>query len=85
MGILKNNQISTLMNNFGKPSNNSKRIKKNDVFFAIKGLNKDGNDYIDDAIKNGAAAVVKENDNYKKSINRDVSIYIVRIVAPYQA
>ena len=50
MGILKNNQISTLMKNFGKPSNNSKRIKKNDVFFAIKGLNKDGNDYIDDAI-----------------------------------
>ena len=52
MGILKNNQISTLMKNFGKPSNNSRRIKKNDVFFAIKGLNKDGNDYIDDAIKN---------------------------------
>ena len=78
MGILKNNQISTLMKNFGKPSNNSRRIKKNDVFFAIKGLNKDGNDYIDDAIKNGAAAVVKENDNYKKSINTDISIYIVK-------
>ena len=63
MGILKNNQISTLMKNFGKPSNNSRRIKKNDVFFAIKGLNKDGNDYIDDAISLGISKSISLDKN----------------------
>ena len=37
---------------------NSKEVKKNDVFFAIKGEKKDGNNYIGDAYRNGAQIVV---------------------------
>ena len=37
-----------------KASINSKNIKKNDIFFAIKGPKNDGNNYADEAIKKGA-------------------------------
>lgn len=43
-------------------SDNSCDIKKNGLFFAIKGLTNDGNDYIANAIENGAVAVVTEKD-----------------------
>lgn len=43
-------------------SDNSKQIKENGLFFAIKGLTNDGNKYIDDAIKNGACAIVTEEN-----------------------
>ena len=33
---------------------NSKAIKKNNLFLAIKGKYKDGHDFVDEAIKNGA-------------------------------
>lgn len=36
----------------------SKKVKKNDLFICIKGKNKDGHDYIKEAIKNGAVAVI---------------------------
>ncbi|MFN5132473.1 MAG: Mur ligase family protein, partial [Candidatus Fonsibacter sp.] len=37
---------------------NSKKIKKNDIFFAIDGLTQSGNSFISEAIANGASAVV---------------------------
>ena len=37
---------------------NSKDCKSNDIFFAINGSNKNGNDYINDAISNGAKIIV---------------------------
>ena len=37
---------------------NSKEINPNDLFVCTKGITKDRNDYIDEAIKNGAAGVV---------------------------
>ncbi|OUX46474.1 MAG: UDP-N-acetylmuramoyl-L-alanyl-D-glutamate--2,6-diaminopimelate ligase [Candidatus Pelagibacter sp. TMED275] len=49
----------------------SRKVKKNDIFFAIKGENKDGNNYINDAFKNGAQIVVgskKLSNNLKKYI-----------------
>ena len=39
---------------------NSAKIKKGFVFFAVKGYSVDGHAFIDDAIKNGAVAVVSE-------------------------
>ena len=39
---------------------NSSLVKKNYIFFAIKGNKLDGNDYIKDAIKNGAKIIVSE-------------------------
>ena len=46
---------------------NSKEINKDDIFFAIKGKNKDGNLFINEAFKNGASLVItnklKNNKN----------------------
>ena len=44
---------------------NSKECKPNDIFFAIKGNNSDGNKYIYDAIDNGAKIIVS-NLKFKK-------------------
>ena len=37
---------------------NSKDCKYNDIFFAINGINSNGNNYINDAIRNGAKIIV---------------------------
>ena len=47
--------------NFSGISFNSKTCKKNNVFFAIKGNEIDGNKFIKDAIKNGATTIVSNN------------------------
>ena len=39
----------------------SKKVKKGDTFVAIKGLTVNGNDFIKDAIKNGAVKVYKDS------------------------
>jgi murE/murF fusion protein len=39
---------------FSGISFNSSKVKKDNIFFAIKGNKLDGNQYIDDAIKRGA-------------------------------
>ena len=39
---------------------NSKKVKKGSIFVAIKGFKLDGNDYIDEAIKNNASIIVSE-------------------------
>ena len=44
----------------------SRKVKKNNIFFAIKGNKIDGNEYIESAIKNGAKIVVSEKKNIKK-------------------
>tara|TARA_B100000963_G_scaffold360802_1_gene393187 strand:+ start:4917 stop:7769 length:2853 start_codon:yes stop_codon:yes gene_type:complete len=45
---------------------NSLKVKKNYVFFAIKGKKFDGNSFIENAIKNGAKVIVSEKKNLKK-------------------
>ena len=45
---------------------NSNDIKKGDIFVALKGLTKDGHNYIDDAIENGADYIICEKGNYDK-------------------
>ena len=40
----------------------SNQITKNDLFIAIIGQNKDGHDYIESAIKNGASAVITSKE-----------------------
>ncbi|ACO02989.1 MAG TPA: UDP-N-acetylmuramoyl-L-alanyl-D-glutamate--2,6-diaminopimelate ligase [Persephonella sp.] len=51
-------------------TNNSKKVKKGSVFFAIKGTKIDGHQFIEDAIRNGASAVVlsdrKKAEYYSK-------------------
>ncbi|MBC8308455.1 MAG: UDP-N-acetylmuramoyl-L-alanyl-D-glutamate--2,6-diaminopimelate ligase, partial [Pelagibacterales bacterium] len=43
---------------FSGLSFNSSSVKKNDIFFSIRGTNINGNKYIKDAIKNGATTIV---------------------------
>ena len=41
----------------------SSKVKKDNIFFAIKGNKFDGNNYIDKAIKNGAKIIITEKKN----------------------
>ena len=55
-----------------KASINSKEIKKNDMFFAIKGKNKDGNFFVKEAFKRGASlAIINRNKKNSKQIKTD--------------
>ncbi|MDB4082057.1 UDP-N-acetylmuramoyl-L-alanyl-D-glutamate--2,6-diaminopimelate ligase [Candidatus Pelagibacter sp.] len=50
-------------------SSNSKEIKKNDIFFAIKGKNNDGNLFVKEAFAKGASlAIVNSQKKSKKKI-----------------
>ena len=51
-------------------SNNSKKIKRGYVFFAIKGKNFNGEKYIDEAIKNGAIVIICAKNCKFKSKNK---------------
>ena len=44
----------------------SAKVKKNNIFFAIKGNYVDGNDYIEVAIKKGAKIIISEKKIIKK-------------------
>jgi len=44
----------------------SSKVKKDNIFFAIRGEKFDGNDYINKAIKNGAKVIISENKKLKK-------------------
>tara|TARA_Y100001970_G_scaffold225489_1_gene278432 strand:+ start:248 stop:3100 length:2853 start_codon:yes stop_codon:yes gene_type:complete len=54
---------------FSGVSFESFRVRKNNIFFAIKGSKFDGNNYIDEAIKKGANIIVSENKLLRKKSN----------------
>ena len=45
---------------------NSSKIKKNNIFFAIRGDKFDGNNFIEDAIQRGAKVIISEKKIIKK-------------------
>ena len=45
---------------------NSRNINPGELYIAIKGNNFDGHGFIPDAIKNGAAAIITDNDFTEK-------------------
>ncbi|MDC0978652.1 UDP-N-acetylmuramoyl-L-alanyl-D-glutamate--2,6-diaminopimelate ligase [Candidatus Pelagibacter sp.] len=51
---------------------NSKEIKKNDIFFAIKGKKKDGNKFISEAFKKKASIAVVNNIQKKINISHQI-------------
>ena len=58
----------------------SRRCKKGDIFFALKGNQLNGHDFILDAIANGADVIVIDNDHLhlKRSlINTDIAVVVV--------
>lgn len=55
-----------------KVTSNSKEVTKESLFIAIKGFEMDGHEYIDDAVKNGAIAImVQEGYDYKEIAKND--------------
>lgn len=42
----------------------SRKVKKGDIFIALRGISSDGHDYIDNAIKNGASKLIVEEGSY---------------------
>ena len=42
----------------------SRQIEKGDVFLALKGVDSDGHDYIESAIKNGTSKIIAEHGSY---------------------
>ena len=61
-------------NEINKISINSKEVKKNDLFIGLKGKNKNGNTYADDAIKNGAVFSIIDKYYSRKYINKKIKI-----------
>tara|TARA_B100000035_G_scaffold65972_1_gene53762 strand:+ start:25824 stop:27263 length:1440 start_codon:yes stop_codon:yes gene_type:complete len=57
--------LEQIVNLCSDVTNNSKEIKKGFLFLALPGKKFDGRDYISEAIKNGASAIIYEKKGYK--------------------
>ena len=64
--VVNNHKVNSL-------KTNSKIIKENDVFYAIKGSNYDGNNYIEEAIKNGAKTIITEDELKMKNKYKEIN------------
>ncbi len=72
--------------NISHITTNSNLVKPGSMFIAIKGSNFDGNEFIENAIKNGAVCILTNNKNLNKNIsslisndlNKDISIIAKR-------
>ena len=56
---------------------NSKKCKKNDIFVSIQGNKKNGNLYINQAIKNGARTIISNLKFESKIINFKKSVWVL--------
>ena len=56
-------------------STDSRTLKKDSLFIAIKGNFFDGNDYIEEAFKRGSCLAITDNKKFKNSKNKKV-IYV---------
>ena len=69
--ILPNIQINSI-------KIDSREVKENDIFVAIKGENFDGHDFIPQAFQNGALAVITEkNFELDKNLENQKFVFVV--------
>ncbi len=61
--------------------NNSKEVKENDMFVAIKGFDSDGHEHIDEAIKNGAKVILAQEDRLTKDMIKNIPEQVTLILA----
>ena len=56
----------------------SRKVSYGDTFIALRGINNDGHDYVEDAIKNGATTVIVEEGEYSVNtiIVKDTKEYL---------
>ena len=71
--ISQNNHL-LIKRKIRKASINSKEIKNNDIFFAIKGKNKDGNKFVKEAFKKGACLAVVNKINKSEKKNKQIKV-----------
>lgn len=57
--------------------NNSKNVKRDFLFVAIKGFSVDGHEFIKQAIENGAIAVVVEDTSKLKNIDLPENLTVI--------
>ena len=55
-------QLLQKIRNFSGITDDSRKVKKNYIFIAVKGIRNDGHDFISDAVKKGAGLVVGEKE-----------------------
>jgi len=72
--VIKGNTIINSNRKIKNIQTDTRKLKKGDVFIALKGKNYDGNEYIDDAIKKGAIACITD-----KNIRNDHCIQVRNI------
>ncbi len=70
-----------LINNFDKLKINSKEIEKGDVFAALKGNNHHGNNFIEEAVSNGAKYIISDKEIIGKNFHnflqvKDIFLYL---------
>ena len=58
---------------------NSKEVEKGDLFVCTKGITADRHDFIDDAIKNGASAVIVSRDDIPAK-----EVPVIKVVKVFQ-
>ena len=68
------NKYLSIKTKIKKASINSKEIKKNDIFFAIKGKNKDGNRFVGEAFKKGACLAIVNKINKSEKKNKQIKV-----------
>ena len=76
-GIKAKGNLGIDINNI---QNVSENVSEGDMFVAIKGYEKNGNDYIEEAIKRGAKVIMAQDDidkNIIKQIPENVTIILV--------
>ena len=85
-GIIDNNiDYETIISGV---SIDSRRIKAGEIFIAIKGLNMDGHDYVEAALKNGALAVIvhrKLDVKITQILVEDTSVALAQLAGYYRS
>jgi len=78
MQRIYNNQVFSKFKKIRNITNNSKTVKRGDIFFAISGDIDNGNLYINEAILNGAGGIVSENKESLRVSDKNVQTFLVK-------
>ena len=81
MGIQGLKAKGNLELDIGNITSDSRQIKQGDFFIAIKGFETDGHEYVSQAVKAGATAVLV-NEDMVKSVIKDIPENVTLIAAP---
>ena len=59
---------------------NSKKVKPNSLFIAIKGYDFDGHEYVNEAIENGATAIMLDMNADLRKVNLKKNLEVIMII-----